>query len=187
MLWWLVDNANLVLLVLGLVALGFGVHFWLTRRGASLVGLGGVIALMGLVWVLSMLVVTDRKQLVLIVDDVAARLNKRDLAGAFNHFEDRVRLEIDGEGKSPTRGELVAMATELFKKGQIEEIRVRNVEVEKVDRPNAVVSFGVYTNLGYGQCQAECVLHGEKDWRVKKLKIELPPGGPKWIRLPGWR
>ncbi len=184
MVWWLVDNANLVLLVLLLVGVGLGVHFWLTRRGASLLGLGGVIALMVLLWVLSLLVVTDRKRLVLIVDEVAARLNKKDMTGAFQYFEDKVKLEINGKGWSLTRTQLATMAKLSFEKNKIDGIRVGSVEVEKVERPHAVVSFYVFTEYGYGQCVAECVLHDQKDWRVKELQVKLPPGGQQWIAGP---
>jgi hypothetical protein len=185
MLWWLVDNANLVLLALVLLAIILGVRFWLTRRGAYLIGLAGVVALMVLVWVLSLLIVTDRKRLVLTVEEVAARINQKDLPGAFKHFEDKVRLVIDGKGKLLTRDEVLGLAKMVFQKGGIEGIVVWDVEVEKVERPSAVVSFYVRPTdeQGYARCEAECVLHGEGDWRVKVLKIAMPPGGRRWL---GW-
>jgi hypothetical protein len=185
MLWWLVDNANLVLLALGLIGLVLGVCLWLTRRGAYLIGLGGVVALMALVWVLSLLIVTDRKRLVRTVEDVAARINKQDLPGAFQHFEDKVRLEIDGKGRVLTRDEVLGLAKMAFRKGGIEGIVVWDVEVEKVERPGAVVSFSARPTdePAIARCQAECVLHGERDWRVKVLKITMPPGGRQWL---GW-
>jgi hypothetical protein len=185
MLWWLADNANVVLLVLVLVAVALGVHFWLTRRGASLIGLVGVVALMVLVWVLSVVVVTDRKQLVRTVDDVVLRINKQDLPGAFTHFADEVQLVIDGRSKQLTRGEVLGLARIAFQKGRIEGLVVWDVEVEKVERPHATVSFYVRpTNeQGYARCVAQCVLQGEKDWRVQTLKIDMPPGGRQWI---GW-
>jgi hypothetical protein len=177
MLWWLVDNANLVLLVLGLVAIALGVLLWLTRRGAYLIGLGGVVALMALVWVLSLLVVTDRKRLVHIVEEVTERLNQKDLPGAFKYFADDALVKIDGQAL--TRKQLMELAKDAFKRWGIERLIVWDVKVEKVERPRAVVSFTVRPNdeLAFARCEAECVLHGEGDWRVKVLKITLPPGG----------
>jgi hypothetical protein len=183
MLWWLVDNANLVLLALVLLALILGVRFWLTRRGAYLIGLGGVVALMVLVWVLSLLIVTDRKRLVLTVEEVAARINKQDLAGAFQYFADDVLFKIDGQNWPLTRKQLLNLGERTFGKGRIEGIVVWDVEVEKVERPSAVVSFYVRPTdeQTYARCEAECVLHGEGDWRVKVLKITLPPGARPWL------
>lgn len=63
MIWWLVDNANLVYLLLAVVALVLAVLFWQNRRGKHLVALGGIVLLIGLLWLLSRLVITDRKQL----------------------------------------------------------------------------------------------------------------------------
>jgi hypothetical protein len=183
MLWWLSDNANLVLLALGLVAIVLGVCLWLTRRGAYLVGLGGVVALMVLVWVLSLLVVTDRKRLVHIVEEVVARINQKDLPGAFKYFADDALVKIDGQ--TLTGKQLLGLAQEALKQWRIEGIAVWDVEVEKLERPNAIVSFSVRPTdeLVVARCEAQCVLHGEGDWRVKVLKITLPPGARQWR---GW-
>jgi hypothetical protein len=186
MLWWLVDNSNLVLLFLVLACLGLGVGWWLTRRGAFLLGLAGVAALAIAVWVLSLLIVTDRKRLVSIVNEVADRINKRDFPAAFDRFEDRVRVELDGRPRSLTRDDVMGIAKLTFQKGGLDGLVVWDVEVEKVDRPNAVVTFYARpTNQqGYARCEAECVLHGEKDWRVRVLKITTPPGGQQLLRWP---
>jgi hypothetical protein len=186
MLWWLVDNSNLVLLLLVLAALLLGVSWWLTRRGAYLFGLGGVVALMVVVWVLSLLIVTDRKRLVLLVHDVEQQINKRDLAGAFNHFAEDAELVMDGQRRARTREAILGVAKMVFQKGRIEGIKVWDVEVEKVDRPSAVVTFYVRPTdeQSYARCEAQCVLHGERSWRVKVLKIDLPPGGRPWLGIP---
>jgi hypothetical protein len=179
MLWWLVDNANLVLLVLILAALLLGVGWWLTRRGAFVLGLAGVIALAVLVWVLSLLIVTDRKQLVRTVEDVAQRINSRDLDSAFRHFADEVELDINGNKQKLTREQLQKLAASYFKKGQISGIAVRDVDVDKVERPVAVVSFHVRPTdqPGIARCEATCRLMGERDWRVTALKVEFVGGG----------
>ncbi len=175
MLWWLVDNANLVFLLLGLIALVLGVRFWLTRRGAYLIGAGAVVALIGLVWVLSLLIVTDRRRLVLLVEEVTDKLNRKDFKGAFSHMADEVEFEMSKRSAKVSRKLLQWVAESNFKRRDIQEIIVWNVDVEKVERPAAVVSFYVRptTETGYAVCTAECVLVGE-DWLVKGLKIDLP-------------
>jgi hypothetical protein len=180
MLWWLVDNANLVLLLLVLAALVLGVGWWLTRRGAFVLGLAGVLALAVLVWVLSLLVVTDRKQLVRIVEDVAQKINTKDLAGAFRHFADEVELDINDLKVKRPRKKLEEMAEDNFKRWKIAGVVVWDVDVEKVERPDAVVRFYVRAQDQpgtYARCEAKCRLTGERDWRVTALKVEFLGGG----------
>jgi hypothetical protein len=179
MLWWLVDNANLVLLILVLAGLVLGVGWWMTRRGAYVLGLAGVIALAILVWVLSLLIVTDRRQLVLTVQEVARKVNNKDLAGAFLHFADDVELEINGVKRELTREALQKMAASYFKPGQITGINVADVDVDRVERPTAVVSFYVSATdqPGIARCEAKCRLTGERAWRVTALKVEFLGGG----------
>ncbi len=178
MLWWLVDNANLVLLLLVLAALVLGVGWWLTRRGGYLLGLAAVIGLAILVWVLGLLVVTDRGRLIRTVEEVAQRINAKDLDGAFRHFADEVELDLNGRKQMYTRERLRKLAEDSFRQARISGIRVRAVDVEKVERPTAVVSFNVLPadQPGIARCEATCKLTGERDWRVTALKVEYLGG-----------
>src|SRR5438876_7975863 len=63
MLSWLVDNANVVYIILGLIVLCLGVSWWLNRRVRTLLIAAGFIALIALFWLLTLLVATDRKQI----------------------------------------------------------------------------------------------------------------------------
>ncbi|MCI0457756.1 MAG: hypothetical protein L0Z62_12365 [Gemmataceae bacterium] len=176
MLWWVVDNANLMFLLLGLIVLVLAVRFWLTRRGAYLIGAGAAVALVGLVLALSLLIVTDRKRLVLLVDEVTDKLNRKDFKGAFSHMADEVQFEMSNQKKKVSRKLLQWAAERDFQKHRIQSITVSNVGVDNVERPTAVVSFNIQPTgerSGLALCTAECVLVGE-DWLVKGLKIELP-------------
>jgi hypothetical protein len=183
MLWWLVDNANLVLLFLLLAALLMGVAWWLTRRGGYLIGAGAAAALFALVWVLSLLIVTDRKRLVQTVNEVARRINAEEYDSAFGHFADEVELDLDGAKSKVPRQWLRTYAEGIFKRKDVAGLVVWEVEVEKVRRPRAVVTFYARPNnqQGHARCTANCVLQGENDWRVESLKAESVGEKLKWL------
>jgi hypothetical protein len=185
MIWWLVDNATLVYLLLGVAAVALALRWRLTRRGKYLVALGAVAALVAVVVVLSLVVVTDRKRLVWTVEEVARRINDKQFHEAFRYFADEVRLELNEQKRTLSKGAVRALAEMRFKEGALSGIDVGNIDVEKVERPNAVVTFAVRPRgePGAGRCQADFVLVGEGDWRVKALKIEFFGGG-QFLRLP---
>src|SRR5262245_58555228 len=141
MLWWLVDNANLVFLVLGLVALVLAVRWSLTRRGAYLAGLGVTFTLIAVVFALTLFVVTDRRRLVQRVEEIARLFNPKDLDRAFDHMTDTIRLEMSGWPKPITlpKSWVKQAAQRGFRDHNIQGIHVWNIGVEKVDRPSAVV------------------------------------------------
>ena len=71
MLWWLVDHATVCYLLLDLAALVLVAIFWSNRRVAYLLAAGGALGLIALVWLLTIIVITDRKQLYLNVQAMA--------------------------------------------------------------------------------------------------------------------
>src|SRR6266511_4010770 len=103
MLWWLVDNANLVFLILGLITLVLAVRWRLTHQGKYLVG------------ALTLVIVTDRKRLVQIVEEVTEKLNRKDFQGAFSHMADEVQLEMSGRSAKLPRKVLQGLAESSFK------------------------------------------------------------------------
>src|SRR5262249_39447146 len=85
MLWWMIDNVNLVYLLLGLVGLVCAVQWWQTRKKRYVIALGVIVALIGLVFLLTRLMVTDRQRLVQTVQEMAQELQERKLDRFFEH------------------------------------------------------------------------------------------------------
>src|SRR5689334_16404862 len=83
---WLIDNASIWYVLLGIIALGFGTAWWLRRTKQYLVGLGITVAVIGLLWLLTQLVLTDRKQIETSIHAMAdaAVAGKADVL--LNHF-----------------------------------------------------------------------------------------------------
>ncbi len=179
MLWWLVDNSNGVLIVLGLALLGLTAWWWNTRRrpvaSAALVTL----ALLVTVVVLSLVIVTDRKQLTADVNDMVAALNADRLEEATKHFADEVQVDFMKQTKvTVPRKLLAAQARNQLERAGFKHFIVWGIDVEKLERPHATVQFYIRPE-GEGQfatCWAEFILVGERDWRVKKLTVEMGTG-----------
>jgi hypothetical protein len=183
MLWWLADNATLVCLFLLVAALVLGFAWWGTRRGGYLVGAGVAAALFALVWALGLFVMTDRKRLVQTVNEVARLINAEKYDAAFDHFAEEAELDLDGVKSKLPRKQLQDMAGRIFKRPDVGGLVVWEVEAEKVQRPEAVVSFYARpaNQQGYARCTATFVLHGDRDWRVKSLKAESVGDKLRWL------
>jgi hypothetical protein len=183
MLWWLVDNANLVCLFLLVAALVLAVAWSMTRRGGYLIGVGVAVGLFALVLVLSLLIVTDRRRLVQTVKEVSRQINAEQFEAAFGHFADEVELDLDGQKSKMKRKDLQAFAGMIFKRKDVGGLVIWDIEVESVQRPKAVVTFYARPKeqQGYARCTATCVLHGENDWRVETLKAESVGEKLRWL------
>src|SRR5947209_13977935 len=136
MLWWVVDNANGVLVVLGLVLLVLASVWWNTRRRpvgiAALVTLG----LLALVLVLSFVIVTDRKQLTGGVYVMVDTINADKVEDAMKYFADEATVEGAGVQFTGNRQQLAQLARQRFQQAGVKRFVVWNVEVEKLERPN---------------------------------------------------
>ena len=72
MIFWLVDHVSIIYVLLALALIAAGVLFWQTKRGRELLAMGIIIAIGFLIWFLCGLVVTDRQQIRLNMDALAA-------------------------------------------------------------------------------------------------------------------
>jgi hypothetical protein len=177
MLSWVVDNATLVYLILGVAAVAVLLRWRATRQGAYVIALGVLAGLCALVIILSLVVVTDRQRLLATVEDVARQLNARNFDATFRHFADWVDFEIKPDKARVTREKLQSVAQTMFNRYDVKGVNAFNVGADSVSRPRAVVSFnlGAEHPGGLAKCSADFVLVGE-DWRVQALTVELPAG-----------
>jgi hypothetical protein len=178
MLWWVVDNANAVILVLGLVLLVLAVVYWKTRRRN--VGIATVVTfvLLVVVVVLSLVIVTDRKKLTADVRTLIDEVNDDKLDLVVQHFEDQVDVDVPGKKLTADRQVLKVAARKQLDQIGAQPFSLSNVEVEELERPRAVVTFRVRPKDGVpvADCRAVYVLGGGGNWRIKSLKVELGKG-----------
>src|SRR5262245_17540304 len=136
---WPIDNPSTASLVLGFAGLALLFVFWKTRDRRSAIGLGAVIALVGLVWLLSFLIVTDRKQIERNVLAMAAGVKAKDLDRSFALISDQFNAQ------GVTKPALRSLAERLMRKGWIEEIRIWDIEFGEISRSNRTgkIAFNV--------------------------------------------
>lgn len=167
MVAWLVDNISTLQVLLGLVALGFGAAFYLTKRVKFL----GFAALMVLVIVilgfLPRVYITDRKQLELNVREMADAV----ATGKADLLRSHLTEDFDFNGRK--RAEAVKHAIDLAKANGVTDINIWGWEVEKIDRAEgtAQVWFGVSAEgKPYCRCRAYFRLI-EDHWKMHKIEV----------------
>jgi hypothetical protein len=135
MLAWPIDHANVVYFALGLVVLGLLVSWWLNRRVRTLVYVLAVVALIVLFWLLTLVVVTDRKQIEanLWAMERAVRENKP--AELAKH------LAKDFSFAGMRRDELAKAATRSADEYDVEAIKLWEFDWKSVDENKAEVWF----------------------------------------------
>jgi hypothetical protein len=180
MVWWVVDNANAVIVVLGLLTLALAAVWWNTRKRNVGIAALVALALVLTVWVLSLVIVTDRKKLTADVRTLVDEVNADQLDRAFQHFENKAEVDVAGRKVRIDKEhlkDLIGMARVELNRVGARPFNVANLEIEKVERPHAVVTFKLFPqDGGLGTCRAEYILVGENDWRIKALKVEIGMG-----------
>lgn len=173
---WLVEDPTPVYWILGVLAVGLAVGWWVTRQRKYLVGLGAVAALAGLVWLLDFLVVTDSEKIVLAVKDMAAGVETRDTNRIFSHISNDFHLPM--WDKKAFR----EMAEEHIRNGDLNHLSVGDFEPTDVSRAKRKgrMAFSVkprgrlFSGSEYFLCRADFVLEDDGQWRMVGLEVFNP-------------
>jgi hypothetical protein len=173
MLWWIVDHATVFYLLLGLTALALGAIFWSTRRGGYLLAAGAALALIALVWLLTTIVITDRRQLYLNVQAMARGVEQGDPDKVFVHFSPEFR---HGDQDLKSSRDRVTRAIRLKR---VSDIHVWSFETEKLSREEkkARVTFLVRFFADGARHLYRCRLDfGFEDghWRLRGFQVFNP-------------
>jgi hypothetical protein len=173
MFWWVVDNAFWLYVAFALAFLALAPAYWVTREWKYLISLGVVLVLTGLVWLLSLLIVTDRKQLYATVLEMADAVVAKKPDGVVKHLA--TSFHFKGRSKASAR-EGLAYA---IRQNPIENINIRDFSVLSLSRENrtAEVEFRAYVTSGRDivnvpvWCKADFVLEGDDAWRLETIRI----------------
>ncbi|MCI0639434.1 MAG: hypothetical protein L0Y72_01990 [Gemmataceae bacterium] len=172
MLWWLVDNANFLFLFLGIVALCFGVAFWLNKRVKYLGGVGAAVVAIALLWLLTRIVVTDRKQLELNLNAMAEAVVAGKRSELLEHFAK------DFEFRGYDRASAARFAVDIAARHKVGQVRIWSLEVDEVSREQKFATVGfnmtVFDNQGavlhVDQAQCRFVFENDK-WKLQQAKF----------------
>jgi len=171
---WLVDHAGLVYLCLGIAALVLGCLWWMTRHKKYLVALLGTAVVLGLVWLLTLFVVTDRMQVARGVEAMARAVDQRNL----DQFFDHISSEFDHMGMNAQQFRTY-METQL-RRFKVASFRVSKINTEDVSRQAGTgkAEFWIFVEGPWEgeapplRCEAAFVLEKDK-WRLKGFKLFL--------------
>jgi hypothetical protein len=182
---WLVDEPSTIYLILGFVGLGLLFAFWKTRDRRWAIGLGVVVALIGLVWLLGYLIVSDSKQIQKNLEEMAAGVKAKDLDRTFAHISDQ--FNVNGLTKAGLRN----LAERVMRNGLIDEITIWDYEVGEVSRSNRTGKIAFKVKITGPQaprepfysCKADFVLDPDYQWRLRSFVIYHPVNNEP-LRLP---
>jgi hypothetical protein len=168
---WIVDHAGLLYVILGIAAAGFVVGWWFDKRVKFLGFAAGVLALMGLVWLLTQLVATDRTQLKQTVEAMARDVVDGKMDDLFKH------IAPDFNYKGMNRDMLHRLAQNSVKGYKINNITIAKFDADVApNRKTAKTSFNVTPfsdtgdYLGIFRTEADFVREGE-EWKLKTLRF----------------
>jgi hypothetical protein len=168
MLSWIVDNANVVYVILGVVGLGVAVSWWLNRRVRELGVLLGVIALVVLVWLLTLFVPTDRKQIRDNLWAMAGAVMNQKPDDLVKHWAKDFRFQNLG------REELAEAAAKV----QITGVNLWEFDVKNLTKDKAEIWFRCTAEGKGGQaffaiCRAHFIKEGDH-WKLQRIAFYQP-------------
>jgi hypothetical protein len=172
MLAWLVDNANVVYVLLGLVILGLGVSWWLNRRVRTLFLIVGVIVLIALFWLFTWLVPTDRKQIQANLWDMGRAVLDQKPNDLIQHWA----KDFTYDGRN--RAELAQAVTDAAGKFNVESINLWEFDIKSLTGDKAEIWFRCVANAKDGRsflaiCKANFVKEGDA-WRLQDVEFYQP-------------
>ncbi len=175
---WLVDNAAAVYFLLGLVGLGLAAGWWITRHRQLLLALAAVALVVGLVWLLSLLIDTDRKILKRTVQEMAQGVREKNEHKIFPH------LSKSFSWNNMNLKEFRENARQEIRRGRIDDLEVSKFSFLHVarDEGKARVEFWVHTvesGVAPVRCEADFVFE-DGAWRMIGFELFMGNFPHKW-------
>jgi hypothetical protein len=187
MLSWVIDHAFVFYILLGCAAAVLAVAWWYQRKREFVIGQGVIAGAAALLFLLTLVVDTDRKRIVRTLQDMVSGVKVRDLDRTFSHIDDNCVTQFSNMRFS--KGELREHAEEAVGRRGVTEIHLWDFEFLVLDRERAVVFFnakpfgGWATGNEYCGCKAEMRLQPNGQWRMTHLEM-LKPGSTEQLDWP---
>jgi hypothetical protein len=171
---WLVDNAN-ALYILGLIIAAALVVAWRFNQRVKFLGLAAIpLLLMGVIFLLTRVVISDSKRLEMNVNAMADAVIAGDVDALFSH------ISKDFTYKGMTREMLYEAARQSIQKNQVRDVNIRQFKAEiSPDRKTAKTRFRVAAwEVGEEQprpfiTEADFVREGDQ-WKLKTMRFFNP-------------
>lgn len=186
---WLLEDPTTVCLFLGVVAL---ILLWLWHRSRDrryLYGVGGIIAVMLGLWLVSSLTNTDGQQIRGSIEAMGAAVRQKDADGIFRHIAEDFRV------RNMDRAAFRSLVASALRNNQVTDVVVWNIESPVVNRQSATsgtatIRFsakmkGPAVNEAiFGDVEATFALDREGKWKMKSFEV-YKPGTTELLPVPG--
>jgi hypothetical protein len=178
---WFVDNANVLYVLFGIVAVGL-LLIWRNNRQAKYLGFtAGVLVLIGLVWLATQFYVSDSKQIENNVNAMAEAVVAGKVDDLFKH------ISKDFVWKGKNRDLMYEGVKGAIAQHKITHVRISSFRAEDVSRAEKVAKTSFLVNATANKeillrTEADFILEGEQ-WKLKTMRFYLPTGGQE-IDLP---
>jgi hypothetical protein len=183
---WLVDNAN-ALYVLSAIMSASLIVAWRFNQRVKFLGLAVIpLLVIGLIFLLTLVVVSDSKQLEMNVNAMAEAVVAGKVDDVFKH------VSKDFRWKGIDRELMYAGVKKSIEGHKINGVRISSFRIEEVSRATklAKTSFLVTAKADSEimfRTEADFVLEGD-EWKLKTMRFYRPVGGQdQEIDLPGLR
>jgi len=183
---WLVDNASSFYILLAVIAAGLVVPWRFNARVKFLGFALGAVVLIGLIWVLTLFVTSDSKQLEQNVQAMASAIEAGRMDDLFQH------VSKDFNYKGLSREGLYVVAQKAMATQRVSSVAITQFRVEEASRADkfAKTRFQVTVRTKDEQTylfvtEGDFVLEGDA-WRLKTMRFKPAMGNQdQEITLPG--
>jgi hypothetical protein len=180
MLTWLVDHISILYWPLLFAALAAAAFWWSTRKRGALLTLAGIAAVAALVFLISLVVDTDRKRLTRALEAIAQGMTEKPPVSLFQHISDRFNAPflVSHTTRQWTKADLRRVLKPVSKSWNIDRVVIKDLEFQTLTDKEAKITFaalpvGDFTALAC-PCEALFVREDDGQWRMTSLRIFNP-------------
>ena len=182
---WLVDNAWTLYILFGLIAVAMVLIWRSNRQNQYLAYAGAAIGLGVLIWILTLLVPSDRRQIESNVHAMGQAVMDGKVDDLFKH------ISKDFAYHTLTRDDLYKATRTAIERHKVDGIHIANFKVEELSREKklARASFRISGTADsfsfFYRVETDFVLEGDK-WMLKTMRFYNPVANQdQELRLPG--
>jgi hypothetical protein len=172
-MYWFIDHANIIYIVLGLMAIGFVTAWWMKQTKRRFLYLAvAPVACIGVLWLLTRTMVTDRQQIRNNVEAMRDAVLAQDADALFRH------VAADFAYKGMNRKQMYDSVARNIRRGRVQNAAISAFSVDEVSGPagKARASFRVRVDddggntVFFRRCEADFVFEDEK-WKLRGIEF----------------
>jgi hypothetical protein len=172
---WIVDNANVLMVLFAVIAAGLVIAWRSNSNARYLLYAAGALALVGLIWLVSIFGTSDRKQIHDHINAMSDAVVTGKMDDLFKHISPEFRY------KDMTRDDLFRNAQAAVKVYKVRQVRITAFRVDELSRDTKTAKARFRASVWWGEkedpylmsVQTDFVLEGEQ-WKLKTMRFYNP-------------